>query len=275
MRVAASRPVLLLVLFLSAWSGTALGQSADSRMIADLEARILRLEEEVRQLRGRAEEAEYQARAAAERMDRLVADIDARLRGVEPGPDVAAPDAGVAVQPAPQPGPQVAAPSPSEPGVLGTLPDDTLAGLPAPPPEPPAPDGTAAVAGSPRDRFDAGMARVKAGDWSGAEAAFASMVSSAPDDPLAPNAAYWQAETYYARQQWPQAAASFARNVSTYGDDAVRAPDNVLKLGMSLARMGDRQKACATFAEFDRRYPKAPVALKQMASREKSNAGCA
>jgi TolA-binding protein len=48
----------------------------------------------------------------------------------------------------------------------------------------------------------------------------------------------------------------------------------VLKLGMSLARMGDAQKACAAFAEFDRRYPGAPVALKQMAGREKASAGC-
>jgi tol-pal system protein YbgF len=277
MRLLSSRLGFVLAVMLLAAGSPASAQNADARQVADLEARVLSMEEELRQLRGRVEEAEYQAREANQRMERLVADIDARLQGVEPpassegaeAPVASAGSATTATRTA-----TAATMGGEEPGVLGTLPRDALLGLPEPPPEPPVPAGAAAMSGSPRERFDAGMTRVKAGDWGGAEAAFASVVTTAPDDPLAPNAAYWQAETYYARKQWPQAAASFARNVRTYGSDAIRSPDNVLKLGMSLARMGDAQKACAAFAEFDRRYPNAPVALKQMAGRETSNAGC-
>ncbi|WP_027134334.1 tol-pal system protein YbgF [Geminicoccus roseus] len=272
-----SRLALLLAFMLSMAGQPASAQTADARKVADLEARILSLEEEIRQLRGRVEEAEYQAREANQRMERLLADVDARLQGVEPSPAPGGPNGGAAapVAGASAAGAAVAtAPSSAEPGVIGTLPRDALLGLPEPPPEPAVPAGSALVSGSARDRFDAGMARVKAGDWAGAEAAFASVVASSPDDPLAPNAAYWQAETYYARKDWPQAAAGFARNVRTYGEDAIRSPDNLLKLGMSLVRLGDTQKACAAFAEFDRRYPGAPAALKQMAGREKASAGC-
>ena len=40
---------------------------------------------------------------------------------------------------------------------------------------------------------------------------------------------------YYVRKDYPAAAAAFARNYRTYGKDGAKAPDNLLKLGMSLA----------------------------------------
>lgn len=277
----ASRLVCGLAILMAMAGAPASAQTDEARRIADLEARILSMDEQLRQLRGRVEDAEYQARETGQRLDRLLADIDARLQGLEPmaadrgaAPTGSTADTKEGVPSTGRTATAVAPASPDAPGVIGTLSRDALLGLPEPPPEPPAPAGAAALSGSPRERFDAGMARIKAGDWAGAEAAFASVVATSPDDPAAPNAAYWQAETYYARKEWPAAAASFARNVRTYGVDAVRSPDNVLKLGMSLVRMGDAEKACAAFAEFDRRYPKAPAALKQMAGREKTNAGC-
>ena len=265
------RSAIALAILVSAAVMPAAAQTADAQRLADLEAKLYAMQEQIRQLKGQAEDAAYQARQANQRLDRLLADMDARLRAVEPSDQnsPASPDAGAQ-------GGDSAAASPGrgdEPGVIGSLPRDALLGLGAPPPEPPTPDDTAA-GGSSRDRFDAGMAQVKAGNWAGAEAAFASVVASGPSDPLAANAAYWQGETYYARKDWKQAAATFARNIRTYGGDAMRAPDNVLKLGMSLSRIGDAAKACAAFAEFDRRYGNAPAALKQMAVREKRNAKC-
>ena len=66
----------------------------------------------------------------------------------------------------------------------------------------------------------------------------------------------------------------FARNYRTYGQDAPRAPDNLLKLGMALAAMGDRDKACQTFAELGKRHPNASAPIRQALSREKTAAGC-
>ena len=95
-----------------------------------------------------------------------------------------------------------------------------------------------------------------------------------PDDARAPTASYWLGETYFFRKDYPTAASVFARNYRTYGEVAPRAPDNLLKLGMSLAAMGDRDKACQTFAELAKRHPNAPAPIRQALSREKSAAGC-
>lgn len=246
-------------------------QDANVR-IADLQARIAQLEEQVRRLTGLIEDSQYAQRQTDQRLDKLLADLDARLPGVEGG---AAPGAAPAPTTAPSAtAPGIAAPATGGlapgPSTLGTLSNETVANLPPPPPAPLEADLSTARAG-----IDSGLARVKAGDWSGAEAIFSRVLATAPDDPLAPTAAYWLAETYYARKEWPSAAAAFARNVQTFGTDAPRAADNVLKLGMSLARLGEKQKACAAFAEFDRSFAAgSTAAIRQTAQREKGNAGC-
>ena len=58
------------------------------------------------------------------------------------------------------------------------------------------------------------------------------------------------------------------------GQEAPRAADNLLKLGMSLAAMGERDKACQTFAELAKRHPNASAPIRQALSRERTAAGC-
>ena len=115
---------------------------------------------------------------------------------------------------------------------------------------------------------------LQAGNWADAEQSFTSFVKDYPDDARAPTASYWLGETYFFRKDYPTAASVFARNYRTYGQDAPRAPDNLLKLGMSLAAMGDRDKACQTFGELAKRHPNAPAPIQQALSREKTAAGC-
>ena len=43
---------------------------------------------------------------------------------------------------------------------------------------------------------------------------------------------------------------------------------------MALAAMGDRDRACQTFAELAKRHPNAPAPIRQALSREKAAAGC-
>ena len=99
--------------------------------------------------------------------------------------------------------------------------------------------------------------QLQAGSWGEAEQSFDTFVKSYPDDPRASTASYWVGETYLFRKDYPTAASVFARNYRTYGQDAPRAPDNLLKLGMALAAMGDRDKACQTFGELGKRHPNA------------------
>ena len=151
--------------------------------------------------------------------------------------------------------------------MLGTIPEDALRGQPAvkaPTLPAPSPDGVGVQARLQPEGADAtykgALDLLQAGKWADAEQAFTSFVQDYPDDPRAPTASYWLGETYFFRKDYPTAASVFARNYRTYGDDAPRAPDNLLKLGMSLAAMGDRDKACQTFGELDQAAPQRPGA---------------
>ena len=53
-----------------------------------------------------------------------------------------------------------------------------------------------------------------------------------------------------------------------------KAPDMLLKLGVSLKELDQHDVACATFKEVSKRYPKASDALKQRVKQEQALAAC-
>ena len=94
-----------------------------------------------------------------------------------------------------------------------------------------------------------------------------------PNDKLAGNAQYWLGEMHYARGDYKGAADAYLKGYKTY-QKSDKAPDTLLKLGMSLAALGQKQKACSTFGELDAKYPKAPEAVRAQAKSERARAGC-
>ncbi len=260
---------------------------------AALEVRLARLEEQLRRLTGRIEEVEHAQRQMAARLDRLTAQPG---EAAAPAPTTTAP---TPLTPAPTPVPRQqatvsaparpATPAPSvEPDmaarkgyVLGTIPEEALRGQPAPTqPDPPAPAPSGATQQArlqPQGAdagYQAGLDLLQTGKWADAEQAFSGFVQSYPDDPRAPTASYWLGETHMLRKDYQGAAAVFARNYRTYGESAPRAADNLLKLGMALAAMGDRDRACQSFAELAKRHPNASAPIRQALSRERAAAGC-
>ena len=110
-------------------------------------------------------------------------------------------------------------------------------------------------------------------NFDAAEAAFSDFLKRHPKDKLAGNAKYWLGETQYARRKYRKAADAFLRSYTDHpGGD--KAGESLLKLGMSLRQIGQRQAACATFAELKKRFPDAPAALQQRANREAQQSGC-
>jgi tol-pal system protein YbgF len=263
---------------------------SDSQRLAAVLARLQQLEEEVRQLRGRLEELEYVERQNAERMDNLVAGVDARLsefeergRGTIPP---AAPDARRTEPPTVTRGGAPTAQTDTRSQILGTIPRDALIGTdrssraaPASPPRAPDPGNAAqlarATSGSDAgQRYDASMALLRSSDWASAQRALEAFVQDFPEDGRAPTAAYWLGETYYVQQDYASAAATFAKNYRVYGPESAKAPDTLLKLGMSLAKLGDPERACQTFEELSKRHSDAPAAVRQALSRERAAIGC-
>ena len=66
---------------------------------------------------------------------------------------------------------------------------------------------------------------------------------------------------------------TFLKGYKDYGANA-RAADSLLKLAMSLDRLGQADAACSSFSELSTRFPDAPDNVKSRAKTEKSRIGC-
>ena len=106
-----------------------------------------------------------------------------------------------------------------------------------------------------------------------AEAGFSNFLQRYPDHSLAGSAQYWLGETYYAQGDFKRAAANFLQGYKKYPKSR-RAPDSLLKLGISLNRLGQSEQACAAYSAVSAEYPKAVDARKR-AQAEAKRAGCA
>lgn len=161
------------------------------------------------------------------------------------------------------------------PGVsAGTMPP--LAGT-NPPSNAPASGGAVVAAlpppADPRAAYDEAYAKVLAGDYEGAEASFTRFLKNHPKSDLAGNASFWLGESYYARNKFRDAADAY---LATYRDHpkSQKAPESLLKLGLSLEGLGEKEAACATYAELSKKFPDAPAALLDRVSQQRSSAGC-
>jgi len=106
-----------------------------------------------------------------------------------------------------------------------------------------------------------------------ADESFRGFLRKFPNDKLAPDAQFWLGESLFQRQRFRDAAESFL-DVSTRHDATARAPEALLRLGQSLAGLGEREAACASLAEVGRKYPRAAVSVKQGVDREQKRVRC-
>ncbi|MBK9081657.1 MAG: tol-pal system protein YbgF [Rhizobiales bacterium] len=135
------------------------------------------------------------------------------------------------------------------------------------------PATTAALpATGPRAEYDAALGAFRAGQYEQAEGALKGFLRSNPRDRMAADATYYLGETYFQRGRHREAAEQYLK-LSTDHAKSARAPDGLLRLGMSLQAMGAGEQACATFGEIPRKYPAASNAVRG-AEREMKKAGC-
>jgi tol-pal system protein YbgF len=250
-------------------------QATDPGRMAQYEVRLGQLEEELRRLTGRIEQLEHDQQTLEGRFDQLIGDLDQRLRSVEQGTPAGAPLAAVAPTPAARPATAPpAANLGAPPQDLGQIPKSAVLALPRPAPPAVTPPPTATELPA-QQQYDSAMELLRAGDYAAAEGGLQRFLDQSPNHPLAANAAYWLAETYYVRKNYAAAAAAFARNYRTYGKTAPKAPDNLLKLGMSLEGLGEKEKACLSYTELAKAFPDAPAHIQEAVARERARAECA
>jgi len=126
---------------------------------------------------------------------------------------------------------------------------------------------------SPKDTYDLAYGYILRRDYALADESFRLFLRHYPNDRLASDAQYWLAESLYQRQRYRDAAEIFL-NVSTKYETAAKAPDSLLRLGQSLAALGEKEAACASLAEVGRKYPRASVSVKQGVDREQKRVRC-
>ena len=134
--------------------------------------------------------------------------------------------------------------------------------------------GRRAVSRPARDQlYNDAFKKLQDGDYAGAEQGFKAFLQSNPKHQLAGNAQYWLGETYYARRDYQNAMTAFAEGYKVY-KASPKGPDNLLKLGVTLAVLGRKPDACAVFAKFNQDYPRATDLQKRRVEQERQKNGC-
>ncbi len=134
------------------------------------------------------------------------------------------------------------------------------------------PQQTASL-GSESDAYKIAYDHVLTGDYKLAETEFTSYISAYPKSSRLPDANFWLGEAQYSQAKYNEAAKTFLNAHQTYGKSP-KAPEMLLKLGMSLAALDNNETACATLKEVPRRYPSAAKAVLSKVSSEQKRLGC-
>lgn len=203
------------------------------------EDRMTRLEDQMRELNGKVETLNNAISQLSARLDKLSSDVDMRLTALEHGAAPAGANA---------------------PAAPGGAPATATASANAP-------------AKTANEQYEAAFALLRRADYPGAEQALRAFVTQHPRDPLAGNAQYWLGETFYVRKNWKDAAIAFAEGYQKYPKSG-KAPDDLLKLAMSLGNMGQKTNACTALARLDHDFPQMPANVRGPATAEKHHLGC-
>ena len=114
---------------------------------------------------------------------------------------------------------------------------------------------------------------LKVGDYSMAERAFREFVIKNPEHKLAGNAQYWYAETFRIRQLYTDAATAYLEGYQKY-PKGEKAPINLLKLGVSMVQIGEKEQGCKMIEGVEKQYPKANQSVLQKAKYESKKFEC-
>ena len=114
---------------------------------------------------------------------------------------------------------------------------------------------------------------LKVGDYPTAERAFREFVITNPEHKLAGNAQYWYAETFRIRQLYTDAASAYLEGYQKY-PKGEKAPINLLKLGVSMIQIGEKDQGCKMIGGVEKQYPNANQSVIQKAKYESQKFEC-
>jgi len=195
----------------------------DNQSLIELSTQVDQLQAQTQELRGQIETLRFESENAGNRQRQLYLDVDQRLQSIEQN--------------------QARLLEPPPVAVI-----DPAASQSAQPAERPA------VSGSDQDNYQAAFDLLKNGQYMQSADAFRQFLVVFPSSPLADNAQYWLAETYYVQRQFTTALPAFQLVVDAY-PNSIKLPDALLKIGFCNYELKQWADARAALQRVVREFP--------------------
>ena len=125
----------------------------------------------------------------------------------------------------------------------------------------------------PKDQYEFAVSFMKIGDYETAEFALKEFIDKNKDHDLAGSAQYWYGETFRIRQLYSDAATAYLDGYQNY-PKSKKAPDNLLKLGITMVQLGEKDQGCKMISGLKKEYPKASKSVLQKAQYEQKKFKC-
>ncbi len=195
----------------------------DNQSLIELSTQLDQLQAQTQALRGEIETLRFESENASNRQRQLYLDVDERLQTLEQG--------------------QARLMEPPPVAVV----DPTEAEVPEIPQRP-------LLSGSDQDNYQAAFDLLKNGQYMDSAEAFRQFLVVFPSSPLADNAQYWLAETYYVQRQFTTALPAFELVVSNY-PNSIKLPDALLKIGFCNYELSQWDEARVALERVVREFP--------------------
>jgi len=125
----------------------------------------------------------------------------------------------------------------------------------------------------PKEQYEFAVSFMKIGDYETAEFALKEFIQKNKSHDLAGNAQYWYGETFRIRQLYSDAATAYLDGYQNY-PKSKKAPDNLLKLGITMVQLGEKDQGCKMISGVKKEYPKASKSVLQKAQYEQKKFKC-
>lgn len=219
---------------------------------ASMELRFTQLEETLREINGKLEEQEFANRKHTEEMRKLTEDVDFRLGALE--------QQGKTTENTEQP-------KGDGTKQLGTVVVD-----------PSREDFVKEKeknkdAGDPKKRYDDAFALMRQAKYPEAQKAFDNFIQDFPDHALTSSAYFWLGESHFVRKDFEPASVEYMKGYRK-APTGPKAPDNLLKLGMSLGEAKKATEACTVLVKLGKEFPNAAAPIRSKAELERTKLKC-
>ena len=124
-----------------------------------------------------------------------------------------------------------------------------------------------------KEQYEFAVSFMKIGDYETAEFALREFIDKNKDHELAGSAQYWYGETFRIRQLYSDAATAYLDGYQNY-PKSKKAPDNLLKLGITMVQLGEKDQGCKMISGLKKEYPKASKSVLQKAQYEQKKFKC-